>query len=76
VGSVRLRIVEGYVFYPSTVLDLIQVAPPVHTVRADRAPVGVANALEDTQSKGVGVGVGIGVRVHLCSWWRRLGIYR
>jgi hypothetical protein len=58
------------------VLDLIQVPPLVHTVGADRAPVGVGSALKDAQSKGVGVGVGIGVGVQLCKWWRRLGIRR
>jgi hypothetical protein len=52
------------------VLDLIQVPPPVHTVGADRAPVGVGSASEDAQSKGVRVGVG----VQLCKWWRRMGI--
>ena len=45
------------------VLDLIQVPPPVHTVGADRAPVGVGSAPEDAQSKGVGVGVGVGAGI-------------
>jgi hypothetical protein len=57
----------------------------MHTVGADRAPIGVGSAPEDAQSKGlkmvyvslgVGVGVKIGVRVQLCKWWRRLGIRR
>jgi hypothetical protein len=34
-------------------LDLIQVPPPVHTVGADKAPVGVGSAPEDVQSVGV-----------------------
>jgi hypothetical protein len=32
------------------VLDLIQLAPPVHKVGADRAPVRAVEALEDMQS--------------------------
>jgi hypothetical protein len=50
------------------VVDLIQVPPLVHTVGADRAPIGVGSAPEDAQSKGlkmvyVSLGVGVGVRI-------------